>query len=173
MRYRSQLALGILFGLALNLATAFAEEADSPAPGFDPGVPELKVLDRFVGRWTAEFGGSGTNVASTRRWVMNGKFIRHDFELSTGDVRGVIYRGYDQNTEEYTLTMIDSSGSVSLLSGHWDKNLRTLRFEAVDTSCHISLYESYFPDEMTEEWRIVVNNENRTDLRGIARKQLD
>lgn len=171
MIHRRQLATFLVLCVAFSLVQASAEETKQPAAGFDPGVPELQVLNRFVGRWNAAFGGSGTNIASTRRWVLNGKFLRHDFELSTGDVRGVIYRGYNQNTKEYTLTMIDSSGSVSLLSGQWDENLRTLRFEAVDTSCHISLYESYFPDETTEEWRIVVNNENRTDLRGVARKQ--
>ncbi len=137
--------------------------------GHDPGVPELAVLNQFLGNWSGTIPNSDESINASRAWILNGRFLKHDFALSSGNLSGVIYRGYDQKNSRYTLTIFDSTGSVSLLAGDWSKELKTFSFDAIDSSCAVQKYESYFPDDHTEHWRLVMK-ENMAEVNGIAKK---
>lgn len=143
-----------------------AEDAGSPSPN----IPELKELNRFAGEWKANLDNGNLEISSSRTWAMDGYFLKHTYETSTGGFRGIIYRGYDKARHYYTLTFLDSSGNASLLTGDWNAELKTFIFEAVDQSVPIQRYESYFPDDKTEQWTIVYNNENRSLVSGRATK---
>ncbi len=150
----------------------FAEEAENfGAP--NPGVPELKELVRFQGEWEAQLGNSDQKIPSKRKWMFDGHFLKHEFEVSGGALRGTIFRGYDQKNQRYTMTFLDSQGNASLLAGSWDQELKNFTFDAVDSSCPIQKYESYFPDEKTEQWTITFDNTQQSQVSGIAKKLSD
>jgi hypothetical protein len=136
----------------------------------DPGVPELAVLNRFNGKWEAKLQNSEEVIRATRKWMLNGRFQQHDFSLSSGNLSGIIYRGYDQQRQRYTLVMIDSQGSSSLLAGTWDQDQKTFTFRAIDSSCPLQQYESYFPDENTEQWTIITGGDNPIEVSGVAKR---
>lgn len=164
----SRLAFSLLL-LSGWCATLCAEEVSYGQ--HDPGVPELAVLEHFVGKWDGRLQGSEEVIHATRKWVLSGKFIKHDFDLASGGLSGTIYRGYDRERNRYTMVMVDSQGTVSLLAGYWSETLKTLTFESVDVSCPIKKYESYFPDDQTEQWTITTQGENSAELHGTAKKQ--
>ncbi|MCA9088628.1 MAG: DUF1579 family protein [Planctomycetaceae bacterium] len=144
--------------------------AAEPIGAHNPSVPELEVLERMAGTWEASFGGSDEVIRSTRIWVLDGRFLKHEFAVSNGALRGIIYRGYDQKNARYTLTFLDSQGNVSLLAGHWDAEQKTLRLDAVDSSCPVRRYESSFLDDSTEQWTIQIQGDELTEVSGVAKK---
>lgn len=141
-----------------------------PPPGYDRGVPELAVIDRFSGTWEAQVVNSDETIRATRKWILNGRFQQHEFELASGNLRGLIYRGYDQERKRYTMTLMESQGSVSMLVGDWNAELRTLSFRAIDSSCFIQTYESHFPDDNTEQWTLTTGGENPVEVSGIVKR---
>ncbi|MCA8990667.1 MAG: DUF1579 family protein [Planctomycetaceae bacterium] len=165
----------ILFTLCCLM---FAGEAsgllagESPAVGkHSPNVSELAVLERFAGSWEGHLVNSDQVIASQRVWVLDGRFLKHDFNFGSGSLTGTIYRGYDTKNSRYTLMWIDSQGTASLLAGYWSEEQKTLTFEAVDSSCRIAKFESYFPDAMTEQWLIIGQGDEAFELRGVTVKQ--
>ncbi len=146
-----------------------AEDSGVPSPN----VPELKQLNLFLGEWDAGLGNSNEKIDSERSWVMDGYFLKHTFEVSGGALRVVIYRGYNKDEHHYTLTILDSQGNTSLLTGNWNADLKTFIFEAVDSTVPVQRYESYFPDEKTEQWTIIFDSKNRNQISGVANKIAD
>lgn len=132
--------------------------------------PELKQLHRYAGKWEAKLGDSDLTILSTRVWVLDGYFIKHDFEVGAGTVRGTMYKGYDTQKNQYTLTILDSQGNQSLLTGDWNEDLKTFQFKAINNTSPIQEYESYFADEKTEQWTIVHGSETRAQLSGLAKR---
>lgn len=160
--------------LALFLYPGVLSSAEPASPGApNPGVPELITLQRFAGNWEAKVPNSEDSIASKRIWILDGYFLKHDFELAGGSLRGTIYRGYDRANRRYTLTFLDSQGNVSLLAGHWNEDLKTMTFEAVSGACPIRRYESQFPDDDTEAWTIRFESDGQqVEVSGTAQRQL-
>ena len=155
-----------LVGLFIN-SSASGEDVGSPSRN----VPELKALNRFAGNWDATLGNSTEGIPSQRSWDLDGYFLKHTFSVSGGSLRGIIYRGYDAKAEHFTLTFLDSQGNASLLTGYWNADLKTFIFEAVDSSCPVQKYESYFPDDKTEQWTIIFDSEKLNQISGVAKKR--
>ena len=148
-----------IFNMTLILGVTSLLHADDFQAGTpNPGRPELGQLRRFEGVWTAELPNSTDSVSSRRKWILNGMFLEHDFELSNGDVRGKILRGFDVEHQRYTLTIFVSSGGTEQLTGYWDEDLKTMTFNAANGSSEIQKYESYFPDDQTEKWTITLQS---------------
>lgn len=166
---RWTLTLSLLAFAAVGLP-GFASAAEPS--GANPGVPELTVLSRFVGTWVAQLRNTDEEIRSKREWVLDGRFVKHEFDLSSGGVSGVIYRGYNQKSRKYTMTFLDSSGNASHLTGHWDEERKMLTFEASDRSMLVQKYESYFPDDKIEQWTISFND-NSGEISGTASKQAE
>ncbi len=146
-------------------------QAEQPQPGHDPAIPELAVLEQFVGTWKAHIGQSDQVIDSRRSWALGGRFLKHEFSHAGGQLQGTIYRGYDQRNNRYTLTFLDSQGNVSLLVGEWNQEQKLFHFEAIDRSCHVLQYESYFPSPGTEQWTLTLAGKNPVVVSGVARKQ--
>lgn len=156
--------------LVPGLPTAVCGQNQGGGP--NPGVPELKVLDRMTGKWEGHLPNSDAVIPSTRKWVLDGRFLRHEFSLSTGAISGIIYRGYDQKNNRYVMTFLDSTGNASFLTGHWSSDQKILSYEASDDSYFVQKYESYFPDDKTEQWTIAFRGENGSgEITGTAVKK--
>lgn len=149
-------------------ATTVAAE-DFHVGTVNPGHPELNLLRRFEGKWRAELANSNEAITSERKWILNGTFLEHDFQLSNGSVNGKILRGYNTESKEYSMTVFDSSGNVALLHGYWDADLKTMIYDTDSSSSLIQKYESYFPDAKTEKWTITLKSGGQ--ISGTAKKQ--
>lgn len=158
------------FALVSLLLTGVVTSGEEPVGRPNPNVPELQVLQRFAGTWTATLANSDEQIRSTRRWTLGGYFLEHKFALASAGLQGVIYRGYDQRNSQYTLTFLDSQGNTSLLIGHWDPDLKAITFDAIANSCPIERYVSSFPDDSTEEWTIRIRGDQVVEVSGIAKK---
>ncbi|WP_197441817.1 DUF1579 family protein [Thalassoglobus polymorphus] len=162
----------LLFVIAiLSSGTASLLAQDSKDFGQpSPNVPELKELARFSGEWEAQLNNSDLKIPSERKWVFNGYFLKHDFELPGGALRGTIYRGYNTRSNKYTMTFLDTQGNMSMLTGDWNDSLKTFTFEAVDSSSQVQKYESDFSAADTEQWTIVFDNTLMNQVTGVAKK---
>lgn len=163
---RSSVLLMVLTGLSSTLTGA------EPVIGqHNQGVPELAVLEQFSGHWESDLNNSVEVIQGTRHWVLGGHFQQHDYSLLSGNLSGTMYRGYDSKNGRYTMLMIDSKGTASMLAGHWNESQKTLSLEAIDRSCLVQKYESYFPDDNTEKWTLTIVGDGEVVLSGTAKRQ--
>ena len=165
----TRMTLSLLAVLGFTSTILHAEEFQVGNPS--PNIPQLGELKRFEGKWEAEIPNSNEKMISTRKWVLNGTCLFHEFELTGGAVRGRIYRGFDPRNDHYTLTVIDSLGNVSMLTGYWEETLNTMIFDAIDSSCFVQHYESQFPDGKTEQWSVTLTGGGQFE--GTAKRVSD
>ncbi|MDC6657791.1 hypothetical protein OEZ74_26310, partial [Leclercia adecarboxylata] len=83
----------LLFAVVLCGLECVVAAAEPVIGQHDPGVPELAVLERFAGRWEAQLANSDELIHGTRVWVLSGRFLQHDYTLSSGSLSGTLYRG--------------------------------------------------------------------------------
>lgn len=169
----SQFPINRLFPVlaAVGLVIGGAAVARAEDPGPNPGVPELKVLQAFFGTWEGTVGNSDAVIKAKREWVLNSRFLKHEFTLIGGDLSGTIYRGYDTTEKEYTMVFLDSTGHASHLTGQWSEDQKMLTLEATDSAMLVQRYESYFPDPKTEKWKIEFRTENDvSEISGTAKR---
>jgi hypothetical protein len=158
--------------LAVALVLSHGEQTQAADPGPNPGVPELKILQKFFGTWEGSVGNSEETIHARREWILDGRFLRHEFTLSNGAVSGTIFRSYDTRQKHYVMVFLDSTGNTSHLTGQWSPEQNTLTFEATSSSMFIQKYESYFPDEKTEKWTATFQTDgNSGEITGTARRK--
>ena len=113
-------------GVVLFVSTA-ALSAQAPKP-----APELKRLDAFVGKWTADgqamaspYGPAGP-VASTDtfEWMAGGFFMVHHWDVKQGatPIKGMEVIGYDATSKAYISRFFDNAGNTGTFKGTWQGN---------------------------------------------------
>jgi len=127
--HRFLLAAGLLICASLALAVPPHGSAQPPAK-----PPELKVLERFIGKWKfemiakrAESTPKETRYSgvSTNEWVLDGWFQHHKVKHDAG-AEGIDILTYDQRKKAYRSWSFDSFGFSTELSGDWDEKTQTL-----------------------------------------------
>jgi hypothetical protein len=88
-----------------------------------PGAPH-KALASMVGSWTAkvkswcEPGNSPMESTgnSDQKMVLGGRFLQHEFsgEMMGNPFNGIGFAGYDNHTQKYVSTWMDSMGTAIL-----------------------------------------------------------
>jgi hypothetical protein len=126
----------VLSSLMLILASAWAQDQNS-----DPKQsPELQVLQRFIGSWeeTVEQKRaawtpepSTKKIASTRKWILDGKMIENRGTWSPDDVEFLHLMSYDPKRREYRQWYFESINPISLgeQRGQWDQATQTLTWK--------------------------------------------
>lgn len=125
--------------------------------GEEPALPELKPLNRFVGSWKTTMEGGGLTGKATTQWVLGGRFIQQKYSLSDGS-EGMNLRGYDPNTKQHVMFTFDSRGTMLKQEGAWDNETNTLTVKG-KAGVVVVITKAHFPDEDTEEWSIIVQDE--------------
>lgn len=133
--------------LLLQSQSLFAE-----GPASD--VPELKVLDQFVGKWEGT-GQDGQKSVSENEWTLNGRFIKQEY--TTGEkTKGMIMRGYSPGLKKYVMTVFDSTGTALMMLGDLNEETKTLTCSGdLDNGVKLT-FTSTFPNSDTEAYTITV-----------------
>ena len=153
------------FPAVLAVLLARAALAADPAPD----VPELKVLNHYVGRWTGELTtkpvgtvpGGTSKGSSQSEWVHDGRFVRQTWTLDGGPtfpkMSGSTMMTYDPGRKTYRGWTFFSNGHTSESTGTWDARTRTMTWSARDahTGLTTTTTATFTADGTTEQWTIV------------------
>ncbi len=155
----------LLFACSTSFPT-WAQEASGPAPN----IPELKVLNRFTGKWEGQDESGRPTTTATCQWVLGGRFVRQNYQTSNG-VEGMIMRGYDPNGRRYVMTMFDSSGTALMLVGQWNEAAKALEMKAPLQDATIVVTMT-FPDDDTEMWKIATTDAQGNEVTSVGGKNV-
>jgi hypothetical protein len=137
-----------------------AAEPPAKTPGPQAGIPELLVLDRYVGSWrfasTDPDRPAMTGVGRSW-WVAGGRFLASEFTTS-GGYAGFILRTYDPVAKVYRDWQFGSTGGVQEAVGRWEGKTSTLTVEAKRPNGMTVVMENKFVDADTVELTHVVRD---------------
>ena len=117
--------IGILT-LALSHSSVLAQAPAKPA--------ELKVLERYIGKWkfeatarVAEWNPKETKYSGTssNEWVLDGRFQHHKVKFDDG-TEGIDIMTYDADKKAYRNWSFRSTGFTSETAGEWDEKSKTM-----------------------------------------------
>lgn len=165
----------------LSLASvSFARAADR-ANGPAPDVPELKVLNYWVGKWDDELTvkpigdvrGGTSKGPSVSEWVHEGRFVRQtwafDGSATVPKLSGSSMMTYDPQKKVYRTWTFFSNGYVSEATGNWDAKTRTMTSTTRDGDLTTTTIATFAADGKTEQWSIVTKDQagkTYSDTRG-------
>lgn len=101
--------------------------------GPSPAIPELQILNHYVGNWDVTlFGadsGSSMKGESSAKWVLDGRFVEQNGVLKSNDGNRLAIRTlytYDSEKRVYRSWSFISSGSVTESEATWDSKTKTM-----------------------------------------------
>jgi hypothetical protein len=162
----------VLWGLG---AASGAAPDKSGGPAKD--IPELKMLDRYVGEQqgtiTDDKGSQKTSTGSSQ-WVASGHILLTKYKISDG-TEGVILRTYDRHAKVYRFVQMDSAcnGEPLVLEGTWDEPSKTFTYKPKEASTGAAalVHTSTFKDDGSEVWSFTLKDaESKVTLKisGVA-----
>jgi hypothetical protein len=128
--------------------------------------PELKVLQRLAGTWDVK-GISRpaawtpkevrTTSKVTRKWVLDGRFLQDNSEISDG-TESISLLTYDPQKKAYRSWWFSSQGNSSKSTGQWGAAAETMSFTA-DLGDGLTSRDSVrFLDQDRHDWHVVVRD---------------
>ena len=150
------------------MAFASATAADAPQ-GPSKDVPELQVLNHWVGKWDDDMTvkpnaalpkGMRAKGPVTAEWVLNGRFVQQTATLEPDDgapaMKVTTLMTYDPRKKVYRSWMFFSTGAVSESEGRWDEESRTMTSTSRDPESGAdTTIRATFAADGTENWSIV------------------
>lgn len=142
-----------------RIAPIHAAEDDTSKP------PELKVLERLVGRWNsetvsrvAEWTPKETRATGvlTREWVLDGRFVQENSKQS--DTDAIVMFTYDSSKKEYRWWMFNAKGHAMEMAGQWDEPSKTFSFKADLGNGLVNTSTMHFIDNDMHKWRASVKD---------------
>jgi len=172
---------------ALSLAAvALADPPKGPAKD----VPELRILQHWIGAWDVEMNtkpnadmpmGRRAKGTATAEWTLDGRFIQQSATSTPVDGSLVMHSKtlmtYDPRKKVYRSWMFFSNGYVSESEGKWDDASRTMTSSSRDAeSGNTTTINANFAEEGVENWKIVVKDRDgkligETTGKNVRRKQ--
>ena len=159
----------VAFFVSTCVAFASATAADAPHQGPSKDVPELQVLNHWVGKWDDDMTvkpnaglpkGMRAKGVVTAEWVLNGRFVQQTATLEPGDsapaMKVTTLMTYDPQKKVYRSWMFFSTGAVSESEGRWDEKSRTMTSTSRDAeSGGTATIKATFAEDGTESWSIL------------------
>jgi hypothetical protein len=155
--------------IALAAAAAvscFAFQTKKEADGPSDKVPELKILDHYVGEWEVEFTSNAANFAkskSTAKWVLGGRFVEQTGDVLNAD--GSVAIGmktlftFDSKKNAYRSWIFTSDGSVTESDCVWDDKAKTLTSITKKVEGEgFTTTTADFSEPGVEKWKIVIRD---------------
>lgn len=146
------------------------EVVDGPSPK----VPELKMLDHYVGEWEDEISGRpGVRRIEIGEWILGGRFLRQVWSTETHDdappAQGLTLMTFDTEARIYRSWGFLATGTVIENEGIWDEATQTFTWghRVIDTSETVTTKAS-FPSENSQAWYIVKTDENHKIVREVT-----
>lgn len=154
--------------MSLALTCLILALAPEGPAGPDPEVPELRVLSRYLGDWTARStfkptpeAADGPEITGTARgeWVLGGRFLQQSWKLDPNEgitpVSGLSLMTYDPARKTYLSWAYVSTGSVLEAEGKWSPETRTMTWTGRDPATGETVVTtSRMPSDGVETWSI-------------------
>ena len=155
-----------LAGLLLLIPAARAAAGEGPAPD----VPQLKVLDAWVGTWDFVFDSDPAKFQSeavhatgteTARWTLKGRFLERTTDSVQGESR--MLQTYDPGKRAYRSWFFNSSGITTESLDDWDATSRTMTHKHVGLGGRLTATATTrFLDADHIAWDQVIKDESGT-----------
>jgi hypothetical protein len=163
--------------LAIATIAAFAVgqgQAQEPATGPSPEVPELVALSGLVGKWDCRSqvkplesvteGSTRTGTAEAE-WIHGGRFLRQTWIIEPAGTQpglsGSAILTYDPEKKSYRSWHFLSNGGTRESPGTYDEKTKTMTWTARDANGIHIVTKSTFAEDGSENWTITV-----TDAKG-------
>lgn len=119
--------------LLCSLLAFVSPQSEKKEDGPSDKVPDLKVLDHYVGTWNVEFANKDlpfSKATVTAKWVLGGRFVEQNGELERTDGSGAfkiktVYT-FDVKKNAYRSWTYTSDGSVDENDCVWDEKAKTM-----------------------------------------------
>jgi hypothetical protein len=147
-----------------------------------PAKPaELKVLERFIGKWKFEMIAKPaewtpkemrTVGTTTNEWVLDGWFQHHKVKDDQGERIDVMT--YDPRKKTYRSWSFDSNGYANEMTGDWDEKSKTLTTQGDFGNGITAVAKMLFIDNDNREVNLVakdVKGKIYLDIRGKLSRQ--
>jgi hypothetical protein len=128
--------------------------------------PEMKVLERLVGRWDAKavFKPAAstpkevrTTSKITRTWVLDDRFLQDTSEGSDGSESFSLVT-YDPQQKAYRSWWFNSEGHTSKSTGQWDAASQTILFKEDLGKGLTSRASVRFIDKDRHDWIVIIKD---------------
>jgi hypothetical protein len=135
-------------------------------------VPELQVLNHWVGTWDVDMtikptadlaNGMRVRGTATAEWALDGRFLQQTGTLGPSEgfpaMKVTTLMTYDPRKKVYRSWMFFSNGFASESEGTWDAKSSTLTSTSRDAETGTTTtIKATFPKDGTETWSIVVKD---------------
>ncbi len=129
--------------------------------------PEMKVLEKRIGTWTAEsvikpgpWNPTERKISGTEtvEWVLGGRFQQTSTNNRPANPDGMSLLTYDPQLKAYRGWHADDQGNVSEMTGQWDEAAQTLNLtsEGKNGFRAVALIKFVGPDSI--EWQMTIKD---------------
>jgi hypothetical protein len=163
---RAFLAILTIVGLSVGQG-----QAQEPASGPSPDVPELVALSGLIGKWDSRSetkriegvnDGGVLKGTAEGEWIHGGRFLRQTWTIEAAGtvpwMSGSAVMTYDPAKKAYRSWHFVSNGSTSEGVGTYDKATKTMTWTARHANGFRTVTKSSFADDGAENWTIIVTD---------------
>jgi hypothetical protein len=156
--------LHVLLLFSATITSSMRTTAANDGPSKD--VPELQVLNHWVGSWDTVITSKEspfTKGRATTKWILDGRFVQQSGSLATRDgsktMKVTTIMTYDPKRGAYRMWTFVSDGFASEAEGKWDSNARTMTSTSINEGTTAKTTANFAEDGI-EKWEIVVTDRN-------------
>lgn len=153
-------SVGLMVFLAGVTCGLVSQAEDAP-----PKPPEMKVLDRLVGKWESETISKPAEwtpkevrgkQSITREWVLNGRYIQE----KGGDAENpaICMFTYDSDKKAYRFWLFSGAGNAMELTGQWDEASKVMTWKGDMGNGITTSGPMRFIDDNTVEWQAIAKD---------------
>ena len=174
----------IHFPMLVVAGLLMIQQTDGP----QEDVPELAVLNHYLGNWSSEFSIDSDGSASDEerksftgkvaaKWTVGGRFLDQTgtYQLGSESPPLVIktLMTFDVNDQKYRYYFFDSSGERRESAGTWDADKKTMTSMMRRPNGEEMITTADFSVPGVESWKIVIKNaknDRTTTIKGINKR---
>ncbi len=154
--------------LFLLVAFVFPESTMAADEGPAKDVPELQILNNYLGEWDVEVTSKNALFAvgqcvgqASATWTLDGRFLQQTSSLAPANDsklwKTTILMTYDEKRKTYRMWRFLSSGHVTEAIGSWDSKTRTMTSTYEDGDLTVT-FTSQFSENGIEQWSLVMTD---------------
>jgi hypothetical protein len=141
-------------------------QAEKKIDGPSDKVPDLKVLDHYVGTWNVEFVNKDlpfSKATATAKWILDGRFVEQTGELEPKEGASAfkiktLYT-FDANKNAFRSWTFTSDGSVVENDCVWDEKAKTMTSISKKVEGEgFSTTTADFSEAGVERWKIAITD---------------
>ncbi len=155
-------------------------QASAAVPRRD--APELRVLDRFIGKWDEEVdlgGGETARATGEVAWALGGTHVKSEFQVGSGDdgLRHLALITWDPITKTYVTWMFSSGAGPVVFTGTWDAEKQTFTQKSLPNAEGLTTHSvTKFVDANRIDWTVAMRDADgqlQMRLSGVDRRIRD